>query len=310
MGRALTDRTLGSPIVGQGKVLIGGTGPNGTGILWCFEENSGKLLWRMHSPHIKQLYNEAFGMCATPTVEQDRIYLVSHLGDVLCLSGQGMTGPNRGPFTDEANYFAEDRCVTRSELGPDGNRIVEWTSGTPATLSPIDADILWQFDMIRGVNCWPFNAISSGSVVHGDHLFVATCTVFTKFLEAGTQIISPWKAANHRDSYFSPSIIAVLDKHTGKLLATDAEGSFERTFHGAHSSPALGKVNGSDLLVYGGGDGTCYAFDPNFTAGADGRPAQLEIGLEIRLHGCGGPQFRFSRRAASEIRNHRHAGHL
>jgi len=79
----LTDRTLGSPIVGQGKVLIGGTGPNGTGILWCFEEISGKLLWRMHSPHQK-LYNESYGMCATPTVEQDRIYLVSHLGDVLC----------------------------------------------------------------------------------------------------------------------------------------------------------------------------------------------------------------------------------
>jgi outer membrane protein assembly factor BamB len=80
----------------------------------------------------------------------------------------------------------------------------------------------------------------------------------------------------HQPKYDSPSLI-VLDKHTGKLLAREREDIFMRTFHGAHSSPALGKVNGQELVFYGGGGGTCYAFDPNFAPSRNGEPAVLKL---------------------------------
>ena len=67
----------------------------------------------------------------------------------------------------------------------------------------------------------------------------------------------------------APSLIA-LDARTGRLLACDGErigrplgkGPARRLFHGQWSSPTLGRVDGRDLIIYGGGDGVCYAFEP------------------------------------------------
>ena len=58
----------------------------------------------------------------------------------------------------------------------------------------------------------------------------------------------------------APSLIA-LEKHTGKLVAQDDEKIGTRLFHGQWSNPSLGRVNGKDLVFYGGGDGICYAFE-------------------------------------------------
>jgi outer membrane protein assembly factor BamB len=58
----------------------------------------------------------------------------------------------------------------------------------------------------------------------------------------------------------APSFI-VLDKMTGKRVAADDAGIGPRIFHGLWSSPSLALVRGRDLVLFGGGDGFCYAFD-------------------------------------------------
>lgn len=274
--------TYGSPVVAGGKVYVGGAegvfgGDKTIAVLWCFRESDGKLLWRMKSPFCTGILNRSFGVTCTPTVEKDRVYLEGHMGDVLCLSANGMAGGNRGLFLDEAQYFASDRKRMKYEIAPDGRRVLEWTSGTPAKLTPFDADILWRFDTLRETNAWPFNAVNAAPLIQGDRLWVGTCTTLSAFGTEGSAIwIREWKKTYQKSTYDSPSLI-VLDKNTGKLLATEQEGIFERTFHGAHSSPMLARVNGRELVILGGGDGWCYAFETDFAPGGDGAPARLKL---------------------------------
>src|SRR5260370_1110423 len=88
--------------------------------------------------------------------------------------------------------------------------------------------------------------------------FPPFCATLSGFGEEGSKIrVDPWKKKYKRTRYDSPALI-VLDKTTGKLLARTTEDIFDLTFHGAHASPAWGVVNGRDILIYGGGNGTCY----------------------------------------------------
>ena len=277
--------TYGSPVISRGKVFVGGCahdtgGQKAMGELWCFNESDGQLIWQFRSPYLHGLYNKSWGMTSTPTVEGNRVYLLGHLGEVLCLNADGLAGGNTGPFQDEALLLDADRQVVKREIAPDGNRIVEYTPGTPGHLLATDADIIWRFDMIKEVRCWPFNALNACPIVRGDYLYVATCSIYSRSaycrgeVDTADKEIAVWKEATGRTTYESPSLI-VLDKHTGKLLAEDDTGVFEETFHGAHSSPALGVVNGRDLIFMGGGNGTCYAFDPDFVPGRGGKPGIL-----------------------------------
>jgi outer membrane protein assembly factor BamB len=275
---ALGQQAMGSPVVSGGKVFVGGQAKGDVGALWCFRESDGHLLWRMWSPYPELLYNHyTYGICSTPTVEGDCLYLLGHLGDVLCLNTNGMARGNQGPFVDEAQYFAKGRARIKSEIAADGSRIVECSPGAPAVLSAQDADILWRFDMLREAKCWPFNAVNASVLIKGERLYVATGSVLTEYGDEGCgAIIREWKQKYNKLTYDSPALI-VLDKHSGKLLATDKAGIFERTFHGAHASPTLGTVNGKELLFYGAGDGACYAFDPDFSPGPNGEPGELKM---------------------------------
>ena len=66
----------------------------------------------------------------------------------------------------------------------------------------------------------------------------------------------------------SPSFIA-LNKHTGEFLGEDDAKISQRIFHGQWSSPSLAIVNDRKLILFGGGDGWCYAFDPKPVKGED-----------------------------------------
>ena len=58
----------------------------------------------------------------------------------------------------------------------------------------------------------------------------------------------------------APNLI-VLEKKTGRLVATDDTRIAERLWHGQWSSPSLGTVHGRKLVFFCGGNGACYAFD-------------------------------------------------
>jgi outer membrane protein assembly factor BamB len=139
-----------------------------------------------------------------------------------------MANGNDGPFKDEA------------------------THAVPAGAPPIepgatDADILWAFDMIKELNVRQHDSAHCSILLHGQFLYVNTSNGLND-------------AHNHIDSPDAPSLI-VLDKTTGRLVATDDERIGPRIFHSTWSSPALGEVNGKPRVFFGGGDGVVYAFE-------------------------------------------------
>ncbi len=77
------DRTWGSPVVSQGKVFIGTAGGTSSdAALLCFDEKTGRALGRFVCglPH-----TDNFGVCSSPTIEGDRLYLVTPQAEVVCL---------------------------------------------------------------------------------------------------------------------------------------------------------------------------------------------------------------------------------
>lgn len=278
--RHLGQAAYGSPVVAGGRIYVGGCAsgegtPATLGMLWCLNQADGRLLWQFRSPFISKLYNRSWGITSTPTVEGNRVYLLGQLGEVLCLDVNGLVDGNDGPFTNEASLLATGRTVIKDKLDGDGNRLVEYTDGTPQSLQPTDADIVWRFDMIRSARCWPFNALNAGIVVQGNHLYVATCSVMSRGGgDTADEDILDWETSTGHTNYPSPSII-VLDKATGTLVAQDGTGAFDRSFHGAHASPCLGVVDGRPLIFWGSGDGTCYALDPTVVPGTNGSPGVL-----------------------------------
>ncbi len=107
--------THGTPVIAGGNVLLGTN--NGKprdvrqtgdrGVLMCFEEKTGRFLWQLVVPKITtSVYWDwtGSGICSPATVEDDRVYVVSSRGEVLCLDLNGMANGNGGPFMDEGRH--------------------------------------------------------------------------------------------------------------------------------------------------------------------------------------------------------------
>lgn len=222
-GVRLGAMTNSSPVVARGRVLIGTNArprnPDAadslgeSGRLVCLEEQTGRLLWDLVFPRVTDAEwphaDTGYGICSTPTVEGDRVYLVSNRGELLCMDIQG----------------------------------------------PADR-ILWHYDILHEVKARPHDASSCSVLIQGDVVYVCTGN-------AKGRALSPVAFP------LSPSLIA-LDKRTGRLLAKDDEKIGTRLYKGQWSSPSSITVHGKPLILFGGGDGVCYAFEPVTTAAGDG----------------------------------------
>jgi outer membrane protein assembly factor BamB len=252
----LGTQTYGNPTISNGRVFIGTN--NGWphfredltgdyGVLLCVDQKSGKRIWSLFSPKLaagKVSDWEQVGLCSSPTADGDRVYTVTNRCEVLCLRAGGMTGQNEGPFTDEGQYIA----------GP----------GAPAVkVGPGDADILWRYDMRDELGVFPHNMTSSSTLVVGDKLFVTTSNAVD------------W-TDKHTPSPDAPALIC-LDKNTGKLLGQERSGICRRMFLSNWSSPCYGTAGGKPMVVFGAGDGFCYAFDPEPAATPKGPGTLREI---------------------------------
>lgn len=263
-----------TPAVSQGRVYIGAndakvdtarfTRTKGS-VLDCLDEATGQRLWRLVIPRLKT-QNKQFnfddmdlGLCSSPTVDGDRVYVMGSRGDVLCLDVNGQADGNAGPYTDEGRYMADTRTF------PDKPGRFSPTNAPPApapvSLLPGDADIVWRYDVIEALDVWPQDAVDCSILVFGDCLYVCTCNGVDR---SHKKIPSP----------DAPNMI-VLDKRSGRLLAVIHKPLGTAVFHGDWSSPTLGRINGKDLVVWGGGDGVCYAFDAAFEPGQNGAPGAL-----------------------------------
>ena len=243
-------QSYGNVTVAKGKVFIGTNNENPrdsrhTGdrsILMCFDEKTGEFLWQLVVPKLasgKVNDWESLGLLSSPTIEGDRVYVVSSRCELLCLDIHGMANGNDGPFKDEAKYMVKDVILDK---GKPTER-----PAPPLEPGPKDADIIWRYDMIDELGVFPHNASDCAPLIVGDVVYVNTSNG------------QDWTHSNI-PSPNAPSLIA-LNKHTGELLGEDDARIGPRIFHGQWSSPSTGVVKERPLIFFGGGDGVCYAFD-------------------------------------------------
>lgn len=236
----LGSQSYGNVTVAKGKVFIGTNNEyprdeRHTGdrsILLCLSEQTGELLWQLvitKHPAGKAIDWDNLGLLCSPTIENNRVYIVTTRGEVLCLDIEGMCNGNDGPFTNEANYVILD------------------TGQAPVEPGKKDADIIWRFNMLDELGVLPHNAVN-GSVL------ILENTVYTTTSNG----VDP--NHNYVPFPFAPSVIA-LNKVTGELIAEDGTNNGMNIFHGQWNSITSGRVNNRDLIFFGGGDGWLYALD-------------------------------------------------
>ena len=275
----LGSQSYGNVTVAGGKVFIGTNNdkprdPQHTGdrsILLVLDEKTGDFLWQLVVPKLasgKVNDWEGLGLLSSPTVEGNRVYIVTSRCEVMCLDVNGLADGNQG-FQNEAQYV----------VGP---------TGAKAQIGAKDADIIWVYDMMDQLGVFPHNASNSSPLIIGDLVYV------------GTSNGQDWTHANV-PAPFAPSFIA-LSKATGELRGEDNVEIGKRLFHGQWSSPSSGVVNGKQLVFFGGGDGVCYAFeaapvkqgDNNFLKKVwsfDVNPLEYKVkaGKEIKYPAADGP---------------------
>jgi outer membrane protein assembly factor BamB len=252
-----------TPIVAGGRVYIGTN--NGEprdpkhqgdrGVFLCFDERNGQLLWQFVVPkRDEDAYMDwpEMGMSSTATVEGERVYLVDNRGAVVCLDANGLANGNEGPFRDEGDYMTpptvagSPRRVIGAETRPETLRPP--ADGKLLQPGPLDADILWKFDLVTDAGIWPHDAAHSSILIHGDYLYLNTAN----------GVDNTHKRIRAPDA---PSLI-VLDKRTGRLIARDDEHIGPNIFHNTWASPSMAEVNGRPLIFFCGGNGVVYAFEP------------------------------------------------
>src|SRR5439155_23892442 len=153
----LGTETHSTPIAAGGQLYVGTN--NGQprdpkhqgdrGVLMCFDEKTGRFLWQLVVP--KREEDPYFdwpnsGIASPVTAENDRVYLVSNRGEVLCLRESKVQS-------------------LKSKVGPE--------STVHSGLGP---EILWRFDLTRGAGIWSHDAAHSSILLHGDYLYLNTGT--------------------------------------------------------------------------------------------------------------------------------------
>ncbi|NLI00822.1 MAG: PQQ-like beta-propeller repeat protein [Chthonomonadales bacterium] len=235
----LGGQTHGTPVVVGDRVLIGTNNERprdsqlrgDCGVLLCLDLRNGALLWQLVVPKVGgSPYNDwpGTGLCSAPTVEGDRVYVLSNRNELLCLDMQGMGNGNDGPFRDEGRYMVGEG---KEPIQPGARH----------------ADILWRLDLVEQCGIHRHDAAHGSPVVVGDVLYINTSNGVDD-----NHMITPALEA--------PNLVAV-HKRTGRLLARDGLRIGERNIHAAWSSPAYGTVGSRRMIFFGGPDGVCYAFE-------------------------------------------------
>ncbi len=272
----LGTETHSSPSISRGRVVIGTN--NGEprdprhqgdrGVLMCLDETNGSLIWQAVVPkRIEDIYYDwpKAGMSSTATIEGDRVYVVDNRGVVLCLDLAGMANGNDGPFLDESIYYAPQATNELSQgaplaFTPEGRLKPDAPTPNRVETGPLDADIVWMFDLSSGAGIWSHDSAHSSILIRGDRLYLNT----------GTGVDNTHRKIRRPDA---PSVV-VLDKKTGRLLARDREGVGPEIFHATWAPPAMAKLHGEDRIFFNAGNGRVYGFEP-FQDPTDGTSANI-----------------------------------
>jgi outer membrane protein assembly factor BamB len=92
----LGEVTYGTPVVSDGRVFIGTNNDEPAvkqkrGVLKCFAEKDGRLLWKAVHEKLRDAGEDdsAIGICSTPCVFDGLVYYVSNRGELVCRAAEG-----------------------------------------------------------------------------------------------------------------------------------------------------------------------------------------------------------------------------
>lgn len=250
----LGSQAYGNPTVADGRIFLGTNNASprdarlkgDRAVIMCLDEKTGELLWQLAIPKLgagKVSDWEYLGICSSPAVSGDTVYVVTNRCEVIALDVKGLANGNQG-MKDEVAYITE-------------GKIKEYE------LNDQNADILWIYDMREELGIFPHNITSSSPMVHDGVVYTATSN--------GVD----WSHKNIPNP-LAPALIG-LDAKSGKLVVEEASGISQRLLHSNWSSPTLAKVDGKDQIIFGAGDGFVYGFDPKPVKDEDGFDVFKEI---------------------------------
>ena len=213
--------------MGGGRILVGSTdwrpGAGGGGIMTALD-SSGRLLWRARHPGLKdRIHDMGQAIQSQPCFDGKCAYYMSNRGELMCVDVEGFRdGKNDGPFKGE-----------------------KWDQGAE------DVDIVWKIDLMGELGVFKREAGDVGNpipspIVLGDLVFCVTAH--------GVEGVG--KRADPKP----PSFLAV-HKLTGEIAwSSNAPGA--NIIYAQWSSPVCARVKGADQVIFPGGDGFLYGFEP------------------------------------------------
>jgi len=122
-----------------------------------------------------------------------------------------------------------------------------------------EADVVWSFDMMKELGISQHNMCSCSVIAAGDILLVNTSN--------GVDVEHNYIPAPDAPSFFA------MDKNTGRVLWTDGSPA-KNILHGQWSSPTYAVLNGQPQVIFAGGDGWVYSFDPQGEPASTGGPTE------------------------------------
>ena len=225
----LGSQTYGGATVAGGKVLVG-TNNGGDyrpaqsgdrGVVLCFDETNGELVWQLTRDKLDDAQSLDFpevGISSIAAVEGDRAWLVTNRCELMCVDLNGFhDDENDGEFKSEAST------------------------------EKLDADIVWNLDMLKDLGVQPHFLATSSPIVFEELVLICTSQGITNGDHASADPDAP-------------SFLAV-NKLTGEVVWKDNSPG-KGILDGQWSSPCLGVVNGQAQVVFPAGDGWVYAFEP------------------------------------------------
>jgi outer membrane protein assembly factor BamB len=152
----LGSESYGNPVVAGGVVYVGTNNAGlrlpeeggDRGVLLALSVEDGSLLWQASFEKLETgEVNDwpLVGLCSSPYVEGERLYVVSNRAEVVALDARGFRdGENDGPVVDEPRQ------------------------------GPENADVIWRFDMRAEVGSFPHNMAATSPVGAFGLIFVNT----------------------------------------------------------------------------------------------------------------------------------------
>jgi outer membrane protein assembly factor BamB len=234
----LGSKGYGGPIVAGGKVFVGTNNDKprdanikgDKGVVMCFDEKTGMFLWQLTHDKLPAGREQDWpheGICSSPYVEGNRLYYVSNRCEVVCADVNG---------------------------DPD---------------KPGKGKILWTYDMIGKQDVFPHNLSVCSPLIVGDLLFVVTANgVDLDHIKVPSPAAPSFLCLNKKEGEFvwksnlpSDSLVQA-QKAGGNVKIKDLVNQGKLLMHGQWSNPVYAEPKGKPMVIFPGGDGWLYAFEP------------------------------------------------